>query len=370
MPRVDWFITELSVRGGAESFVVRTAPYLSRSGWQIRVITLQKGGNYIHQLEQEGIPCIELGLNMPFGVSALSRLNRLWSNSPPDILHTHLYHAGIIGRIVAKKTKIPIVLVHQHGLERNRSFLRSWLDRSSSSWVMQYIVSCAAVSKQLQTRECIPESKINIIYNGVSIQDKVVEPDNFQGHTDLPPGNSSLIFGSVGRLEPEKGHEDLLYGFARINRNDTNQYRLWLIGDGSLKERLTQIAKDLGITQQVQFFGAQDSVAPYFSKMDLFVLPSRWEGISLALLEAMSHGIPIIATDVGGTPEVITNLYNGLLIPPQDPHAIANAIELLINDPRLRKDIGLQGKSHVSANFTLEKSVQAIDELYKRLLLV
>ncbi len=159
MYRVDWFITELNIKGGAERFVYLVAPYLVNYGWQLRVITLQKGGDFYHQLNQAGIPCIELGFNPALGVRSLSRLSKLWSVSPPDILHTHLYHAGIVGRIFARKADIPIVLIHQHGLERNRGYLRSFLDRKLNSWVTQYVVSCAAISRLLQSRERIPRIK-------------------------------------------------------------------------------------------------------------------------------------------------------------------------------------------------------------------
>ncbi len=367
MPRVDWFITELSIKGGAENFVLRVLPHLAHYGWQIRAITLQEGGNSIKQLEQAGIPCVELNFRPTTAMTAIYRLDRMWANSPPIILHTHLYHAGILGRILAIKRKIPVVLVHQHGLERNRTNLRSFLDHNLSPWVTQYVVSSQAVSNILQSREGIPKSKINILYNGVSperinsVTETTPKKNGLPGQSDLP-----FIVGCVGRLEPEKGHEDLLHGFSGLTRNDKNSSQLWLIGEGTLKERLKRITCDLGIEKQVLFLGAQDSIPSFLAKMDLFILPSRWEGLSMALLEAMSQGIPVIATDVGGTPEVITNSYNGLLIPANDPSAITRAIECLRQDPLLRQKIGSRGREYVSTKFTLEQTVRSLDELYRR----
>ena len=371
MPRIDWFITELNIMGGAENFVFRVAPLLYRYGWQLRVITLQQGGHFLHTLSRMGIPCVELGFHLTSGASVISRLNRLWLDSPPDILHTHLYHAGILGRLLAIKTRIPVVLIHQHGLERNRSQLRSYIDQSLSHRVTRYLTSCEAVSTMLQVRERIPQSKITVIYNGVSLEGNRNiaainndAPPDYQG-LKLPP----FIIGTVGRLEPEKGHEILLDSYFKLIRSDTPASELHIIGDGSLKERLTRIAHELGIGKQVHFPGNQESLLPYWGKMDLFILPSRWEGLSMALLEAMSHGIPVIATNVGGTPEVITHLYNGILIPPDNPGAMTEAIELLRQNPIFRKELGKRGKSHVAANFTLEKTVSNLDSLYKRMLL-
>ncbi len=160
----------------------------------------------------------------------------------------------------------------------------------------------------------------------------------------------------------------MLYGFSRLQKSGDSPPQLWLIGDGSAKNRLIEISRDLGILEQVKFFGAQETVAPFLPQLDVFILPSKWEGMSMALLEAMSHGIPVIATNVGGTPEVITNRYTGLLIPPNDPQAITEAIELLRNDPGIRKELGSLGRKHVNANFSLEKTARSIDELYRRLL--
>jgi glycosyltransferase involved in cell wall biosynthesis len=368
MPRVDWFITELDIKGGAERFVYSAAPYLSSYGWQVRVITVQKGGEFLRQLRQDGIPCIELGLNAFDAVKALNKLNSLWSDSKPEILHTHLYHAGLIGRIIAKKAKIPFVVVHQHGLERNRSILRSLLDRKFSKWVTHYVASCSAVAQMLQKRERVPGGKISIIYNGISAEDSSRKISRQDLRNTPENGTMPIIIGSIGRLEPEKGHEDLLYGFSSLPDQVSNPSQLWLVGDGSEKERLIKISQNLGIKDRVRFFGSQETVAPLWRHINIFILPSKWEGMSMALLEAMGQGIPVIATAVGGTPEVITNSFNGLLIPANDPMAITHAIELLSKDPQLRKEMGIRGQSHVLANYTLEKTVDKIDRLYKRLL--
>ncbi len=369
MTRVDWFITELDIRGGAENFVLRAAPLLREYGWDLRIITLQKGGDFLQQLVQQGIPCVELNFNVFSGTQVLAKLNQMWSNSPPVILHTHLFHAGMIGRILAKKARIPIVVVHQHGLESNRSQVRSIVDRITSRWVTQYAVSCKAVSAMLQTRERIPASIISVIYNGVLVS-QAQEASIRNSHQSVPfdQVQKTMIIGNVGRLEPEKGHEDLLQAFARLTNENASPPQLWILGDGSLRDRLVSVTKELGIQNQVHFWGAQKNVAPFLDKIDIFILPSRWEGLSMALLEAMSRGIPVIATEVGGNPEIIQHEVHGLLIPAGDPGAITEAIEFLRNNPTNRRKLGIQGQQHVIENYSLEKTVCSIDQLYKGLL--
>jgi glycosyltransferase involved in cell wall biosynthesis len=221
----------------------------------------------------------------------------------------------------------------------------------------------------LQTRERIPASQITVIYNGVPVS-LAQEARIGNSHQSVPfdQGHKPLIIGNVGRLEPEKGHEDLLQAFARLTNESASPPQLWILGDGSLRDRLIGVTKELGIQNQVHFWGAQKTVAPFLDKMDIFILPSRWEGLSMALLEAMSHGIPVIATEVGGTPEVIHHGVHGLLIPAGNPVAITEAIEFLRNNPINRRQMGLQGKQHVIDNYTLERTVFSIDQLYKGLL--
>jgi glycosyltransferase involved in cell wall biosynthesis len=176
MPRLDWLITGLRVTGGAEMYVRRVAPLLRQSGWDLRVVTFVSGGHLIDDLRAEGVPVIELGLRHNADLSVFARLERLWRSDPPDLLHTHLYHAGLIGRIVAHRSGIAAVVVHQHGAELARSPLRSLLDRVTTTWVTRYVSSCHAVARVLTAREHIRLSSIEVIYNGLDPSPFTVHP--------------------------------------------------------------------------------------------------------------------------------------------------------------------------------------------------
>ena len=361
--KIDWVITELNILGGAEVYVRQMAPRLLQAGYAIRVITLMSGGTLVKELRNSGVSVIELGLKNKFDWNVLVRLCRLWRIDKPDLVHTHLYHAGIIGRIVAKVMGIRMVVVHQHGAERVRSIIRSGIDRITSSLVSQYVATCRAVADVLQQREGISGTKIAVIYNGIECLDQIGQyPD--KPHQTL---SSLMTIINIGRLSPEKGHNTLLEAIARLNSGHT-QARLVLVGEGESQTFLTDRIKELNLNGFVHMLGKRRDIAELLVNADIFVLPSDWEGVSMALLEAMAAGLPVVATAVGGTPEVVIDGINGLLVPPGDPEALASALTRLLLDPDLRRHIGQAGRQSVVERFNIQHTVQQLQALYENLI--
>lgn len=366
MPRLDWLVTSLRIVGGAESYVRRLAPRLLRAGWEVRVITLVDGGRILDDLRSEGVPTVELGLNHQAGFGpAFGRLLRLWRANLPDLVHTHLYHAGLVGRVAARWLGIPVV-VHQHGVEYARSRLRTLLDGKTRSWVNRYAASCRAVADILAARERIPRSQIAVIYNGLEVSAFDRSPPT-QRPIAWPVPANSLTVGCVGRLAPEKGQSTLIQAASSLVARGRD-FHLVLLGDGNLLARLQEQCKRLGLEKKVHFAGQQEDVAVWLSYFDLFTLPSKWEGISMALLEAMASGLPVVATNVGGTPEVVRDGQTGFLTLPGDPQALAFAIERLLSDPDLRRRMGAAGRWRVKQHFTIERTLQQLEKLYHELL--
>jgi glycosyltransferase involved in cell wall biosynthesis len=362
--KIDWLITELNTLGGAETYVRQMAPRLLHAGCAIRVITFMSGGTLVAELRRSGVTVIELGLKDKFDWKAIVRLSRLWRADKPDLVHTHLYHAGIIGRIVAKVMGIPTVVVHQHGAERARSIIRSGLDRMTSSLVSQYVATCRAVADLLQQREGISGTKIQVIYNGIECLDPI-SPNLDKPHQELLSSLITII--NIGRLSPEKGHNTLLEAVALLHTSHT-QTRLVLVGEGESQAFLTERIKELNLNRFVHMLGSRRDIAELLANADIFALPSDWEGVSMALLEAMAAGVPVVATAVGGTPEVVVDGINGLLVPPRDPEALAGALSRLLLDPGLRQHIGQAGRQSVFERFNIQHTVQQTRALYESLI--
>ncbi len=368
--RIDWLITQMKVVGGAEIYTRQILPLLQKSGWQPRVIVLTEGGSLLRELEKEGIQTIELGLRTRDLSKGIRSLSQIWSDHPPEILHTHLYHAGILGRIVARNKGIQRVYVHQHGLERNRRVWRTLLDRSSSHLVTQYVVTCQAVASQLHHRERIPSEKIRVIYNGVDFnQVESTIPENFSSKAmgagiSIPRQENSFWISSVGRLSAEKGQDILLEAIKLLDQKDL-KVEVFLFGSGPFQETLAEKAKKLEIEKQIHFVGFVDPVSRYLKEMDIFVQASRWEGLSLALLEAMALGLPVIATNTGGTAEVIQNHLSGILVQPEKPEQIAQTIALLMQDKKLRQTLAKSAKERIKNQFTIQHTLTQLINLYE-----
>jgi glycosyltransferase involved in cell wall biosynthesis len=367
MPRIDWLITGLRVTGGAEMYVRRVAPLLRQSGWDLRVVTFVSGGQLVDDLRAEGVPVIELGLRHNADLSVLTRLGRLWRSDPPDLLHTHLYHAGLIGRIVGHRTGIAAIVVHQHGAELARSPLRSLLDRATTTWVTRYVSSCHAVARILTTREHIRLSRIEVIYNGLDSTPFSVHPSHLTLPQGWPVPTGAKVVGSVGRLSPEKGQKWLLEALARLIHQGQDLHAV-LVGEGRSLLDLQNQARRLRIAERVHFPRARRDIWDWLANFDLFVLPSEWEGVSLALLEAMASGLPVIATNTGGTPEIVLDGETGLLVPARDPGKLAEVMQRLLGDPFLRDQIGQSGRAHALENFTIQNTVTRLNQLYHGLL--
>ena len=361
--RIDWLISQLETLGGAEKMVLACVPRLRAAGWNIKVITLTSGGESIAELRESGVPVTALDLGtLPKSIN-ISRLFRMWAKDRPNLVHTHLYHAGIIGRIACKFSGISSVVVHQHGPELNRTRLRSFLDRSTSKWVTRYIASCQAVSQTMQEREGIPASKIEMIYNGVeSVQrHQTPKPAGWPGSEEIP----TLVY--AGRLSPEKGLLTLIQALGIVNKS-TGKFRCIILGDGLALEAITTEIKHTDLTDKIFLLGKIRDIGAWLPHCDIFVLPSIWEGASMALLEAMAAGLPVIATATGGTPELVEDGISGLLVPPADPTALAGALIQLLGSAELREKMGKAGYNLVDENFRIKNTVDRISALYSGLL--
>ena len=362
--RVDWLVSQLKIIGGAETFIKLTAPRLRNLGWDLRIVTFTEGGAIAEELRNAGIPLIELTVKNKFDLSIIRSLISLWAKDRPRIVHTHLYHAGIIGRLCAYSLNIHPVIVHQHGPEFSRTRLRSFMDRISSRLVTKYIVTCNAVLQVLYTRERIPINKIEIIYNGMDFpaETKKSLPSNWP----VPPNSLSIC--CVGRLTEAKGQHYLLDALSKLIVKYPNLYTVFL-GEGPEKNNLIDMANQYNLSSKVSFVGHINNLKDWLPFFDIFVLPSEWEGISMAILEAMTYALPIITTSTGGNPEIILDGVNGLLTTPKDTDTLTSALESLITDPDQRRRIGEAGRARVMDEFDINKTIRRLDRLYKDLLL-
>lgn len=361
-PRVDWLVSQLAIIGGAETFVRDMSLRLRSAGWPLRLIVLGRAGMLGETIRRAGVSLLELGGGPRSSFRALQRLLEAWFKERPDIVHTHLYHAGVVGRLAARLSGIPNVIVHQHGPEINRSALRSILDKSTQNLVTRYVATCQAVAQVMQERENIPLHKIEIIPNGIEI-----EPPHRSGKPDewpVPKGHLGIVH--AGRFAPGKGQVDLIKALSLLPPA-TPPVHLVMFGEGELQPKAIQAAQEYGLAQKVSFAGLRPDFRDWLPHFDLFVLPSLWEGVSFALLEAMAAGLPVIGTRAGGTPEVILENETGLLVPPGDPQDLARAIHQMAAETELRQRMGIAGRRRVESHFSAQNTQRMLEAIYNRL---
>lgn len=252
---------------------------------------------------------------------------------------------------------VPYRLMHVHGfMGYNNRYVR-YKERLLNMITTNTIVVSEAVKNSLIRQVGLSPEKIEVIYNGI-------DPKKF---TSLPykahRQEAFITICSISRLYRTKGLKYLLVAARKVIDKFAN-LKLIIVGDGPAKDDLITFAQKLGISEHVEFTGKQLDIEEVLARTDIFVLPSYSEGLSIAVIEAMASGIPVIATSVGGIPELVTDRVSGILVPVYNAEAIAEAIVYLIENPRERQRMGENGKTVAQEKFDVMMMVQKIESLY------
>ncbi len=338
--------------GGMEHFVVRLADAQRRLGHDASILALQ-GGPLLAQAERLGIPTQVLG-----GARTLPRLLRGALRSAlahPDVVHAHnptSVHYGVLFKLMSAAR---LVVTDHRGILRVPT---------TFEWLLTDAV--IAVSRDTARRSTAASSiDVQVIYNGVT----PVPPKRTRAEVraELGLGDQPVAL-HVGNFLPVKAHDILVEAVALL-RDRGVPLTLIAAGQGPELAPIEQRCRALGLgPDRVRLLGYRGDVPDLLGASDLFVLPSRMEGVPLAVLEAMSHRLPIVTTTVGGLPEIVEEGEQGFLVPPEDPRALADALGKLALDPALRRRMGESGRDRSLAEFSFEEMTKKYDALYARLL--
>jgi glycosyltransferase involved in cell wall biosynthesis len=283
-----------------------------------------------------------------------------------DVIHNHMYRAEIVGTkaalaLAAAGYPRPYVVSTVHS-----SRVRSVDDREAVRALTPSMDRLIAVSRAIVQKiaeERGPGLPVSLIYNGVDLEryDHQEPCCTLREEYGMEPG--AQIVGVVARLEPEKGHATLIDAWPLVLRSCPSAWLL-VVGEGSLADALAAQAASLGVAHRVIFTGRREDVPAVTAALDVAVLPSYREAQGLSVLEAMALSRPVVASNVGGIPEMIEDGVTGLLVPPRDPVALAAAISRLLADHSLADMIGRAGHDLVHRRFCLEQMIGAIEDLY------
>ncbi len=358
--------------GGAEMMLYRLLKELDRDTFSPKVIALLKfSGPLEDKIKDLGIEVYIIGLRSKYDLTALPRLYSLLKRLGPDILHAQLFAADILGRIFGRMLRVPLVIssirnVYYGG--RGRNLLIKWTERFAHKTTFV----CRAAAERFVAEGVVPGNKAMVIYNGLDLSaychglDRAAKL-NKRAELGLP-GQGFLLL-AVGSLSRQKAYADLLLALSLLKEKEIDDWQLVVAGRGPLKKELLAKSAELGLAQRVSFLGRRDDVPELMAASDALILSSRWEGLPGVVLEAMASELPVVATNAGGTPELVVEGKTGFLVPAAAPRELAGALEKLFSLPAadLRR-LGRAGRRRVEDRFTVARMASAYQGLYRKAL--
>ena len=336
--RVMVLIDTLQI-GGAERVAVELACGLDRRRFEPHVVVTRSTGPLQQRLDVVGIPVTVLGRRRRLSLVAYRRARRIALSC--DLIHAHKFSSNAWGALLARTSGTPLI-AHEHNWSGTRSAVRSFVNRRWIAPVASWFMCVSAPVAQQLLGDGVPSSKIQVLRNAVPL-DQAVSRLAARQELGLPP--TAFVIGIVARLRPEKNHEMLLRAAARLVA-DNRTVTICAVGDGPCGVPLELLAHDLEVADHIVWAGERRDAGRLAAAFDVAVLCSAWEGLPLAALEAMSAGVPVIATSVGGLPELLAG-GAGLLVPPDDPDGLADAIAALQAAPDTAARIGAAGRRRV-----------------------
>lgn len=335
-------------------------------------------GNYL-RLHGRSVPGLivlpELGREIRGwpDLRALIRLARLMRAYRPHIVHTHTAKAGTLGRVAARLVGVPVVVHTYHGHvfhgyfspAKTRLFLaiERWLARRTDC----LLTVSEAVRRNLLDLGIDTPERLRVVPLGLDL-DRFLVCESFRGQlrAELGIDPGALLVGMVARLVPIKRHECFLRAAAEVARRHLGCQFL-LVGDGECRAELERLVGQLTLNGRVRFLGWRQDLERIYADLDLVVLTSANEGSPVSLIEAMASGRPVVATGVGGVPDLVEDGVTGFLVPPEDPSALARAIGALLANPEQRRVFGQAGRERVYPAFSAERLLGDMDRLYTEL---
>jgi glycosyltransferase involved in cell wall biosynthesis len=352
--------------GGSERQLREIAKSLDRSRFQPHAGCFRPEGAGRHELEAAGVPVVHFPVYSfvsPSAVSGAFQLMRYVRRHKIRLIHTFDYPTTVFAVPAGRFLTSAAVLSSQRS---HRDLIPPGyrrLVRMTDNLVDGIVVNCDFVQRHLEQEERVPASRIQLCYNGIDLE--TFRAAEAPRPPELAP--DSFVIGVVCALRPEKGLSTLLEAFARVRRLRAGM-KLAIVGDGPMLEPLQAKARALGIREDCVFARATFEVTEWLRAMDIFVLPSLSEALSNALMEAMACGCPVVASNVGGNPELVRNGETGLLFKPGDVERLAVALQVLVENQSLRERLADAGAKFVQERFSIRASAERMGEIYEQLL--
>lgn len=362
--------------GGGERTFLQLIQGLTPEGYGIHVATSLEG-DFSKILTEKGIDVVPLDMKRRVNIKNIKRLSEIIRERKIDIVHSQGGRADFYARMAAKKLKPKVKIVNTvampvkgYDVRALRKGIYRFFDRFSERYVDRFIVVSEVLRKTLINQHKISEGKVVKIYNGIELSE--YKPDD-SGESlkkikkEFGIQEDVFLIGAVGRMVWQKGFEYLIESIPEIIET-LPQSKILIVGDGPLRAEMEALGERLKIGKNLIFTGFRSDIKEILSDVDVLVIPSLLEGFPVVTLEAMAMAKPIIATNIDGIAEQIRDGVDGILIPPNNPSALAKAVIRVFNDKELARTMGLSARGKVEQGFSVEKMVAETEKVYLSLL--
>ncbi len=362
-------ITSLD-RGGAENHLLTLATHADRERFPMEVAVLCGAGELVPTFEAAGVPVHLIHARWRFDAAGLLRLAGVVKRGRYDIVHSHLFRADIYANLAAggPGTSQPRLVSTRHN--DDRFFLNPFIG------LVHYLLSTRqdmiiAISDHVArftiARGVCDPARVRRVYHGLdSAESAALDVEGQQLRAELGLGAGAFLVGNVGRLAPQKGQRHLVGAMPMLLERVPDAH-LAIVGGGALEPYLRDLAREVGVPDHVHVLGPRKDVPAFMHAIDAFAMPSIWEGFGIVLLEAMAAARPIVASRVATIPEVVEDGETGLLVPPGDAVALADALTWLADSPAEARAMGEAGRQRLRTRFSLQKMVADTEGLYSEL---
>lgn len=372
--RVVTLVDFLTAQSGAERLALDVATHLDPARFESTLCISRwpppgepdaAAREALEQLSASGVELVGLGRRGKLDVWVWWRLVRLLRRKRVDVLHAHKFGSNVWGTLAGRLARVPVVLAHEHTWSYEGQPMRRLLDRELIARGADRFI---AVSREDQRRmievEKIDPARTLYLPNGIRPAAPFDERD-LRAELGIAP--QVPLIGLVGVLRPQKAVHVLLRAIAAL-RPETPDVQALVVGEGPERARLERLAAELSVADAVRFLGHRSDVPALLRALDIAVCSSDYEGSPLAVLEYMEAGLPIVSTAVGGIPDLIESGVHGLLVPAEDPPALASAVAELLREPQRARQMGAQARARRLAEFDFDAMVRRIEALYDELL--
>jgi glycosyltransferase involved in cell wall biosynthesis len=353
-------------RCGAEKQLALLATRLPRDEFDVHVCVLTRDGPLRQDLDEAGVPVTVIGKRHKLDPRAYWRLKSLVRKLAPDLVHTWLFAANAYGRWAAARCGVKRLIAAERCVDPWKVRYQLAIDRYLARRTRRIVTNSQGVL-DFYVRRGLPADKFTVIANGVDTP-QVEQPATRQQLLDelgLPAG--ARLMGVVARLWRQKRIKDLIWATELLKRVRDDAHLL-IVGDGPHRWRLTRYRDLVGITPRVHFLGHRDDVPRLMQHFDVLCLSSEYEGQSNAVMEAMSMGLPVVASDIPGNRDLVVPDQTGYLVPVGDRADFASYMNILLDDDELARRLGQAGQQRMREHFTVETMVQRYVDLYREVL--